>query len=284
MNSGQGSLPWRAEGALSPSILKRLQAADCNRPVLTSSRAREISLYFFAELKMNEKPQLDVLLIGLPRSGTTMMANLMTDINRNQICLVEPGPFGGPFHPKAARQISLLGHQPESEKTSDILKALRKFDRCGVKEVQNYKYMATYEQLKPAKVALCLRDPRDCVVSLYELWRKQERSKSFGREADAILSCTNSISNFLQNNQIEPVLIYYDKICKSEEEIQKVAEQLDWPLTGDPGLMMDHYKCQNEIRNGVFSRRPKSDRKKHLEMVKLVQERCAEFIEKYDFE
>lgn len=204
--------------------------------------------------------QMDVFIAGVGRSGTTLLAILLTRPPERWI-MVEPGltrqDMGEHMRRQAERfgiQISVdewRGKRPEEsamERFQRVLLPRLENVRWGVKEVNMAGTGELMNLFLPSAVLLCVRNIRDCAVSLYE---KNQRAGHNGQKADWLIDRLITASQTLvrlkrsMDRGALRVARYEDFVSDPAERL-RLAQWLDWPLDGDPAWCMEIYGRQEE--------------------------------------
>lgn len=200
--------------------------------------------------------RVDVAVLGMPRTGTTLVANLMTDPEAKRWCAVEPGGYGNRNHPRLFKRARLLGFNPDSTDRVDLERLIDSLDRFGVKEVHRGQYGGALKQ-GPSRVVACVRDIRDVVVSLAD--PRFVHSKRVPQPEGIALQAAQFVG-LVDNLEAEVSVCRYEDFAGSPAYRDRLAEEIDWPLTGDPSRNLKRYKRGDEVRSGVKSRRGPEDR------------------------
>lgn len=221
---------------------------------------------------------LDLLVTGMPRSGTTLVANLLT-MPPKAICMVEPGSFSVPIQNKAYKAASSLGLKPKSNSSKDVLEVLTNI-KWGIKEVKPDIYNISYRRLKPKKVAVCIRDARDIAISLKEMFRTKDKSTE--SVSNRVQNYASSLLSFLKEIK-DPIFIKYEKLCDDDTYLKRIEDQLGWKMRGNPSRGLASYGRGDEVRDGIFCRRTKIDRKNNKDLISSVNEKCTKYQKKFNY-
>lgn len=164
---------------------------------------------------------LDILVCGLPRSGTTLMCDLLTD----------------PIHARRC----------ENEPQSDQLDGWRNIDgrpyllkKWAIKQVRGPLINQSIQMCRPNQIVVIARDIRHVVLSHLE-YPKAVKSPMRPSTPDFV---RNQIKDWLpmEARNLVEVAMKHDVIVVQYEELltergrDEVGTRIDWPLTGLPAL------------------------------------------------
>lgn len=215
---------------------------------------------------------MDLLIVGPARSGTTMLANLLTS-PPNRWVLVEPGITRGGMGEVMRQEAGLFGwhyersvwHEQETseERFTRLLHGrLKQLDRWGVKEVNMHGIPGLISTYRPPHIVVSVRDIRACAVSV-----RQKEDLQGTIAGQAIVPKTDE---WLQQRLLdgaeaalrlvkEPppgskvTVVRYEDFVASAEARASLARTLDWPLEGDPsstlGLFGRSYEVERHGNN-----------------------------------
>lgn len=218
----------------------------------------------------------DVLVAGLPRSGTTLVSNLLTDIDRRRWCVVEPGSLGCQTQPRIFNRARRMGWAIPSNDIGDVLAFLGTLDRWGVKEIRHWLIESAYKVMNPRHVLVCARDMRDVAVSLREFRYQREK------RPHPIVSWLNEHAEHLVQNVVEQwadkvTIVRYERFVVDPGYRNTIAQAIDWEFTGDPNQGLHLFRRSDEIRDGIFSRRTERDRERHGDLVAEVERAAGDY-------
>ncbi len=135
-----------------------------------------------------DKKSMDVAIYGLIRSGTTMVADLLTA--RDQSLIISEPDLFVKWHDRTANRIDDLlrafglsvPERPDQQVHGSytayfeevIVPELGNLDLWGIKQVNFLGWRKTLDRYRPNKLVLCVRDIRDVVLSALDLiiWEK----------------------------------------------------------------------------------------------------------------
>jgi len=150
-----------------------------------------------------------ILVTGIPRSGSTMLAGMLTDLPR-QVVYNEPKPARIP--------------------------GLQRARRWGVKQVSVPKIRRTLEVFKPQGVVIMARDPRDAVLSYADRIRRAKRAQDPGVFQSMLVKRTRKIwgaalySMELAKQPWPVMVVPYNQFVASPEMRCSLGEWLGWEL------------------------------------------------------
>jgi hypothetical protein len=197
---------------------------------------------------------MDVLIVGPARSGSTLLANLLTT-PPGRVVLIEPGITRGGMLEYVRRDVERYGwsidaetwHRPDEssqERFERLLRPrLRTVERWGVKEVNPAGLPALIELCPPRHVLLSVRDIRACAISMKEkeslqgpIYREALTPKSDEWLRMRLLEGAAASVRMLVSPPPRSVVTVarYEDIVSSPEHRAVVERALDWPLDGNP--------------------------------------------------
>lgn len=219
--------------------------------------------------------QLDVLMVSMPRSGSTMLANLMT--YNNNWCMCEPHNHENRTKKWITKQAKALGRHVKSCDFENLPAQMKDFKKWGIKEIHKRHYIPINTQLSPAHYIILLRDVGEIFLSLRHFHYTQQDSHQ--KLYDRIVAWWRDIHEFvatIPNDKI--TVIYYDHLLDPEYR-KELGEHLNWPLNGQPDLWLEHYNREYEKRGNHVERRlayiPLSQ---DLDYMKRVQIACKKVL------
>ena len=196
---------------------------------------------------------MDLLIVGPARSGTTMLANLLTS-PPNRWVLVEPGITRGGMGEVVRREAGLFGwhyermdwHEQETsqERFNRLLhERLRQLDRWGVKEVNMQGIGDLISTYRPRHIVVSVRDIRACAISVRQ---KETLQGTIAGQAmvpksdewlqrrllDGAEAALRLASEPPPGSQV--TVVRYEDFVASADARTSLARTLDWPLEGIP--------------------------------------------------
>lgn len=163
---------------------------------------------------------MDVAVIGVPKSGTTMLCNAMT-VPARAVVLYEPFTVGF-TGARLRRQVASLGCRDD-----DVVGWARGHDRWGVKEVLAEGIRGVLD-LQPGRVLLLVRDLRHVALSVLETnrripWDLAIRRRRVVESARVLVDVQRSWPRG------RSVLCRYEDFVASAGYREAVRRQLGWP-------------------------------------------------------
>lgn len=133
---------------------------------------------------MRQQPSMDIAICGPLRSGTTLLADLLT-VKGKSLVISEPD-LHVVWHGRTAERLHKLfgdvGLDVTSEPTQrngkqtyidwfsdNIVPQLECLDLWGVKQVDFYQWEKLFKRFPPRRMVLVSRDLRDVAISSYDL-------------------------------------------------------------------------------------------------------------------
>jgi hypothetical protein len=193
-------------------------------------------------------PPPDLFIAALGRSGSTMLANLLTT-PPNRWLIVEPRFANATTGRDVLEQARLFGiniddtEWPPQEGESSgqrITRVFRKrildLQKWGLKEVRRDVILQTIDHLRPKHTIVLVRDLRDVAVSLYEKSVRDnnpryddEWLRNYLTEAPAgILEAVDALATH------DHRVVRYEDLVSDDTLRDDLAQWLDWPLDGQP--------------------------------------------------
>lgn len=213
--------------------------------------------------------QADILVAGLPRSGTTLISNLLTDPSRRRWCVIEPGGFGAATQPRVYYRALKMGWDVASKEIKDVRAFLSTLDRWGSKEIRYWLIESAYQLTEPKHVLICARDMRDIAISFREFRTTQKK------DPQSITQWLNQQAEHLTTNAVrwahKVTVVYYERFVTDPDYRAEIARAIDWEFTGDPNRGLALFRRSDEVRDGIFSRRTTKDREQHRDLVEEVE-------------
>jgi hypothetical protein len=226
---------------------------------------------------------LDVLVTGVPKSGTSMLCNLLCDPLNRRICLYEPRIAQNPS-PSTARGrqtlTHLANHGVHSYRRSD-------FDHLAIKEV--FRGDAAQGHALAERTLLIVRNPRHLGMSMLDQIRNRNpEAKALGR-----IKWAGRMADFSVEIADDPqtIVTRYEDFVRSTEEQERVQKLLEWSF--NYSNLMANLKEQGRL--GEIERHPKgiddasirlrnaSDDPDYLEIASLWEERMVPYARKFGY-
>ncbi len=237
---------------------------------------------------------MDVLIVGPARSGSTLLANLLTTPPCRAV-LVEPGITRSGMGDFVRKEVGRLGwdidqgtwYQDETHQTrfARLLQPrLAKLERWGVKEVNPGGVAELVAMCPPRHVLLSVRDIGACAASMKEKESLQgpiygdalaPKSDEWMRQRllDGAAMALSMLASPPPGATV--TVARYEDFVDSEAHRAAVAQSLDWPMDGDPRGSLEAIGRAFEIeRHGGAIGRSSVDRRR-----KPADPTLAEFAE-----
>lgn len=219
---------------------------------------------------------------GIPRTGTTMLANCLTDPAKRRWCAVEPGSLSVTSHRRLFHRAALLGWEIKSAAIEDVTAFVDSLDRFGIKEVHAGQQRGALAA-NPDMVVACVRDMRDVAISLNDPRFVHYRNKPRGPGMANWSSRYLGLLNLINQRGIPIRVVRYADLASSEEERAQLGKDIDWELTGDPSRNLKLYRRGDEAREGIFSRRGPEARAGHQDLCDEVHAACRAYQERFGY-
>lgn len=198
---------------------------------------------------------LDLYIAGMGRSGTTMVANMLSVLPIRQV-LVEPSA-------------SAFGHSRPFDLASDLearaayLKACKsmivdeeKLERIAIKEVIPRSHLGIVEVFAPTTVLIVVRDIHDVALSALEKIKRQGNHMASPTDwvAEACYEGSKSLVQLSRSLEgTNTIILRYEDFAGDQSCKPRLERQLDWPMLGDPFANFDSYDRSYEVeRNRHF--------------------------------
>ena len=184
------------------------------------------------------KPRINLALVGMARSGTTMLGDLLTDVPAHRLCLSEPRLHSKKPYRDSKREEFALSGLPGVECPRDIEERMPSFARCGVKEVRSRNIKRLYSRFEVEKTIVLVRDARACLLS-YHTKRKTSHAKHKPFPGKLFVRTNRTIFKLLDSlPDHSSRLVRYEELVSDESVRGGLAEWLAWPLNGDVTSVM----------------------------------------------
>ncbi len=205
----------------------------------------------------NALPPAAVYIAALPRSGSTMLANLLSSPPDRWV-LVEPGLHTPRLSPSLAVQINrfraasatpphrpLAVDAPRRLLVKNLAELLGTLSAWGLKEVgSDHRSVIAYA--RPAKTIILVRDIRDALLSLLEKHDQPGRHWESASLMAHLAECCAALIRLSQEKDATTRIYRYEDLVSSASERQTLSDWLSWPLNGDTTRNLDLYNRQYE--------------------------------------
>lgn len=193
-------------------------------------------------------PTPDLFVAALGRSGSTLLANLLTtpphrwlvveprfaDASTGRDVIAQARSFGLDVDPN--EWLPRPGETPAQRIGRVFGERLRRLQRWGLKEVRPNLLEPTLTRLRPKRVVVLVRDLRDVALSLYEKSLRDnhpERGEAWLRDyliaaPTGVLAVANAATGPNQR------VVRYEDLVGDPAYRAELASWLDWPLDGQP--------------------------------------------------
>ncbi len=186
-----------------------------------------------------EKQQLDLLVVGLGRSGTTLLTHLLTNPEQGRLCLAEPRlTTRRAYRPEKQDYFRTLGVQGQVN-TRTVAEHLFSQQRIGLKEIRSHHIKNAIKRYDPKHIVLITRDLRAALASYNERHAKRADSLPKSRRrfpAKLFLRTAPLMLRLLETEKHRVTVTQYERFVSDEAERNRLAELLDWPLDGNLGF------------------------------------------------
>jgi hypothetical protein len=193
-------------------------------------------------------PPPDLFIAALGRSGSTLLANLLTtppdrwllveprfaDASTGRDVLAQAAAFGMSVAPD--EWLPRPAETPQGRIVRVFGERLRSLRRWGLKEVRPNLLEPTLKRLRPKRVVVLVRDLRDVALSLYEKTLREAHPD----RGDAWLRgyLTEAPTGVLALADAAPDpnrrIVRYEDLVADEGYRRDLGAWLDWPLDGRP--------------------------------------------------
>ena len=206
-------------------------------------------------------PRATVYIAALPRSGSTMLANLLSSPPDHWV-LVEPGLHRAQPSPNLRNQLdrfvsaaapaaseappaapTAAGRRLLFKQLADLLPTLGAW---GVKEVDT-DHRDAIAYLRPTKTIVLVRDIRDALLSLLEKQSMFGRHWSPAGYMEYLRDCCTALISLAGDQDPNTRVCRYEDLVSSPGERQALADWLSWPLDGDISRNLDLYRREYEV-------------------------------------
>lgn len=199
-----------------------------------------------------ENKELDILVTGCSRSGTTLVANLLT--HGPNWCMAEPVHNEYVFKDRVKTQAKDLGIHMKDLKIIEMPFRVRNLQKWGVKEIKPNRRELMIKLFNPKIVIVCVRRIQDIVISHLNFSKTKMKEMNqclnyFWIQTTQLFSFINGITQC--GTQI--VYIQYEQLTNSRYVSEKSIE-LGWPLSGNPDKWLDMYGRSDEKRGVIQTR------------------------------
>jgi hypothetical protein len=236
----------------------------------------------------NQSLNCHVYIAAMGRSGSTMLANMLTQPPSHCV-LVEPWLPKGRQGPKLLEQLrrfgvpisdsssinSKRGSEADSQRRIERLldEMLGGLSHWGIKEVRPEMHFPTLKMVTPEMIILQVRNIRDVTLSLIEKHARGS-DRRYNLEWTRKYICTAASTIVKLRRSVEKTrfrIIRYEDFVTSAKARQELEEWLQWPLDGDPGRNLDLFDRYYESeRHGKSIGRSSVDRwKREFDPIKV---------------
>ena len=190
------------------------------------------------------RPTMDVLIAGVPRSGTSMLSNLMTSFPDT---LIVYEPHLGRKEPSryANEQMEELGLPRFASNRQLARFAARNAGRWGVKEVMTRHLRPTIEQYGAKRVVFVIRNIRHAAMSIYDRSKEIPHRFKPGWRGQGIVETAGFLVELHQRLPAERrVVVSYERFVRDAEHRREIAGRGNWRGTTNrspPAV----WKCEN---------------------------------------
>lgn len=205
-------------------------------------------------------PRADLYIAALPRSGATMLANLLS-CPPNRWILVEPGlhhprPSSG-LPIQISRFLAASGADPAGRAAATLTSrrqildqladCLPRLEAWGIKEV-GPEHDTAITALRPRKTVILVRDVRDVLLSFLE-----HQNRLLGchwahlSHLEYLSDCCTALAALCERDDPNTRICRYEDLVSSPNERNALADWLSWPLDGDIDRNLDLYYREYEI-------------------------------------
>ena len=226
----------------------------------------------------NEGLNCQVYIAAMGRSGSTMVANMLTR-PPSRCVLIEPWLPKGAQGPKLLEQLRRFGIPtsdrcslvPKSSSEADsqtsierlLAELLRGVSHWGIKEVRPEMHFPTLPIVTPEKIIVQVRNIKDVALSLLEKHARRSDER-YNLEWTHKYICTAASTLVKLRRSVENArlrVIRYEDFVISAAARQELEQWLQWPLDGDPGRNLDLFDRDYESeRHGKSIGRSSVDR------------------------
>lgn len=195
-----------------------------------------------------EDRRLDILLTGCSRSGTTLVANLLT--HGPNWCMVEPLSNELTVKDRVRIQAESFNLKMRDLKLQELPHRVNNLTRWGIKEIMPDRREIVMKMYNPKIVVICVRRMQDMAISYLNFEEgKEDCVEYFYKISTLLLAFINGVAQC--GTQI--IYIQYEQLLNSRYLMEKSME-LGWPLSGDPDQWLRMYNRGDEIRGSIKMR------------------------------
>lgn len=203
----------------------------------------------------------DLLILGLPRAGTTLLANLLTTPPDRWI-IVEPGVTRAGMDDQTRRQAVAFGFEirpAEWCSASDHEEPEARFDRVlaprvatlqkwGIKEVNPRGWSRLIEKFKPRCIIFAVRDITDATLSAHRKLAVQRRPDQddnwlYQRMTESASALVKTMDQIPASRRR---VARFEDLVSSSTLREELSRWLDWPMDGDPTRGLVNYGREEE--------------------------------------
>jgi hypothetical protein len=199
--------------------------------------------------------QLDLLIIGLARSGTTLLTNLCTNPARSRLCLAEPRlTTRRAYRPEKQDYFRALGF-PDPITTATVADRLFTQSSAGIKEVRARHIRAAITRYDPKRIVIMTRDARAALASYHEKDRRRDNPRR-AFPARLFLQTAPLLLQLLEREHRRCAVVRYEDFVADPAVRDDLGRQLGWPLDGDLNLYKSLSRAgEAEKHNNAISTR-----------------------------
>lgn len=234
---------------------------------------------------------MDALIAGMPKSGTTMLCNVMTRLPHGVI-LYEPGLERTRLSALCARQLESLGYGgPMTARQVEAWASA--LPRWGAKEVTVAGIRGVMSRHNPTRVILMLRSPWDAACSMYEMILRVGRNSRSSR-MNWMVAAASEVVRLRDTLPPERLVeVRYESFVQNPEYRTAIQEDLGWPqLDGDVGrglaswLRRPHEanRHNGRISDASLARWSGAVEPERARFARDVLRQCTDYCERFGYE
>ena len=208
-----------------------------------------------------------VFLVGFPRSGTTLLDNILNNHKKIQVIEERPMLFNSLKHLSISEQINISNNNIKSvrqkylkELSPNILKKSSLINMTIVDKMPlNFIYTRNIYKIFPnAKIIFCLRHPLDCILSCYsQNFKLNDAMISFLNLKQTSLLYDKSFELFNKYKEIPINFIHFikyeDLVDSLDYEIKKINKFLDLDFDKDVSNFYLKIRSKERIRTASYN-------------------------------
>lgn len=204
----------------------------------------------------------DFYIAALPRSGSTVISNMLSDPQTMSICLIEPHFNSGAKGVLVSKQLApyidvsfealeqMRSRMDREQWYEKVLKPTLSTLNCwGVKEVRPELHCATISYLKPKVIILSLRDLQSAFASLLDKCHFDMGKTDLNYAIEFTEKfLTDSCKELLKiDSEHQCIGIPYVSEISSDKVRRKLEAQTNLKLSGEPNQHFDFIGRQREV-------------------------------------